>query len=224
MRRLRRPRGRSSGLPAKMRIECVPNGPFMVNTYIVGCEETNTAVLVDPGHDVDVIAHAIDGTGLTITAIVNTHGHLDHLAGVTYFQKGLGVPFKMHPGDAFLLDDLNKAAAAFGLPRTDRPRVDDWLEPGAVLEIGEERCSVIHAPGHSPGGVMLDFGTEMLTGDVIFEGSIGRTDLPGGDYTTLLESIRNHVLSREDAVILHPGHGSSTTVGRERRTNPFLLR
>ncbi len=194
----------------------------MVNTYLLGCEKTKAAILVDPGHDVEVIEHSLSKSGFTVAEIVNTHGHLDHLAGVAHFQHTNGLTFRLHESDAFLLDGLSVAAAAFGLPPVEKPTDTKWLHDGDELTVGEETIRVVAAPGHSPGGVILDLGNEMITGDVIFQASIGRTDLPGGDYETLIESIRSQVLSKDDAVILHPGHGPSTTVGRERLSNPFL--
>jgi len=204
-------------------IELIENGPFFVNTYLVGCPKTKEAILIDPGHEADRISARMSESGMTFTAIVNTHGHLDHLASARHFQQTLEIPFRMHQGDAFLLQSLSQQCAAFGLPPIDPPEVTDWLEADTRYQVGDVGFDLRPAPGHSPGSLIFDFGDQMIVGDVIFEGSIGRTNLPGGDTVTLLESIRQQVLSKDDGTTLHSGHGPSTTVGQERRHNPFLV-
>ena len=194
-----------------------------MNTYLVGCPQTRQGILIDPGHESDRITERMTESGLTYTAIVNTHGHLDHVASARHFQDTLKLPFRMHQGDAFLLKSLPQQCVAFGLPPIDPPEVTDWLEAGGRVQVGEVSFDLRPAPGHSPGSLIFDLGDSMIVGDVIFQGSIGRTDLPGGDTATLLESIRRHVLSKDDAVILHSGHGPETTVGQERLHNPFLV-
>jgi len=205
-----------------MFLERIENGPFFVNTYLLGCEETKEAILVDPGHEADRIRSRIDASGLRYVAIVNTHGHLDHVATAKHFAETLDVPFKMHRDDEPFLRNLAETCQMYGIPEIPAPTVDEWLEPGGTVTVGSFSFILRHAPGHSPGSLMFDLGEEMIVGDVVFQGSIGRTDLPLGDHRTLLDSIAREVLTREDGVTLHPGHGPSTTVGVERRTNPFL--
>lgn len=205
-----------------MFLERIENGPFFMNTYLLGCEETKEAILIDPGHDADTIQDRIDASGLRVMAIVNTHGHLDHVATAKHFRDALGVPFKMHRDDDPFLEHLAETCRTYGLPEIPRPPVDEWLEAGATVTVGTVSFTLRHAPGHSPGSLMFDLGDEMIVGDVVFQGSIGRTDLPLGDHQTLLDSIAREVLSKDDGVRLHPGHGPSTTVGAERATNPFL--
>jgi glyoxylase-like metal-dependent hydrolase (beta-lactamase superfamily II) len=203
-------------------VERIENGPFAVNTYIVGCPATKRAVLIDPGHDIRLIERRVKASGLDFTAIVNTHGHVDHVAGVDHFRRSMGLPFRMHRGDALLIERLPEVTAAFGLPPIPPPIVDEWLDAGVEIAVGDLRFVPRHAPGHSPGSLVFDLGDEMIVGDVIFLASIGRTDLPGGDHATLIDSIRRQILSRPDHVVLHAGHGPPTTVGQERATNPFL--
>lgn len=206
-----------------MFLERIENGPFFVNTYILGCEETNDGILIDPGHEADRIQARMDASGLRVTAIVNTHGHIDHVASARHFQDTLRVPFRMHRDDDPFLDHLAEQCTMFGIPLVPRPTVDEWLRTGDVVTVGSSISFTLrHAPGHSPGSLIFDLGDEMIAGDVIFQGSIGRTDLPAADHQTLLDSIAREVMVKDDAVRLHPGHGPATTVGAERRTNPFL--
>lgn len=205
-----------------MIVRRIENGPFFVNTYLIGCEVTKKGILVDPGHEIDTITAAIEKSGLDIEAIVNTHGHIDHVASVHHFQTTRTIPFKLHAADAEFLDRLAEQCVMFGLPTIPKPTVDEWLEAGTTLTVGELSFELRHAPGHSPGSLVFRGAGESIVGDVVFEGSIGRTDLPLGDGATLLESIRREILSLPDDTRLHPGHGPATTVGRERAHNPFL--
>lgn len=200
----------------------IENGPFFVNTYVLGCESTNKGILIDPGHEIDKITAAIERTGLDIEAIVNTHGHIDHVASVEHFRATRSIPFKLHRDDAEFLDRLAEQCVMFGLPDIPKPAVDEWLEAGTTLTVGNLSFELRHAPGHSPGSLILRGETDSIVGDVVFEGSIGRTDLPMGDGATLIASIHREILSLPDDMRLHPGHGPATTVGRERAHNPFL--
>lgn len=205
-----------------MIIQRIENGPFFVNTYIVGCEKTRHAILVDPGHEAERIVAAMKASDLTFEAIVNTHGHLDHVAGIVDVQREVALPFRLHRDDEVFLDALDESCRSFGIPPIPRPTVDDYLEAGSSLTVGELVATLRAAPGHSPGSLLLDFGEVVVCGDVVFQGSIGRTDLPYADLPTLMQSIRREVLKKPDATVLHPGHGPSTTVGEERAHNPFL--
>jgi glyoxylase-like metal-dependent hydrolase (beta-lactamase superfamily II) len=205
-----------------MFLERIENGPFFVNTYLLGCTKTRQGILIDPGHEPERIAARMAASGLTFTAIVNTHGHIDHVASAKHFQDELGIPFRMHAADEYFLMALEETCRFYGLPVVSPPRLDESLSAGGEFSVGEIRVLLRHAPGHSPGSLIFDLGEEMIVGDVVFEGSIGRTDLPLGNHDELLRSIGREVLVKPDAVTLHPGHGPSTTVGRERRSNPFL--
>lgn len=199
--------------------------PFMTNCYLVGCAATREAALVDPGGDPELIEMMVREAGNPrIAMIVNTHAHVDHVSAVHEMQQQYKAPFHLHPDDAFLLDHLESQAASFGMEGVTRPRVDADLADGQTLSLGELTLTIIHTPGHSPGGVCISVEDQIFCGDTLFAGSIGRTDLPGGSYEVLLASIRGRLLEAfDDATTVHPGHGPSTTLGRERISNPFLL-
>lgn len=198
---------------------------FGENAYLVACPGSASAVAVDPGGKADEMADAIEAAGLELAAILLTHAHLDHVEGVAKLKGRIPAPIYMHPADRPLYDRVGQQAAAFGMRVDTLPPVDHTLEHGQTLELGGCRFEVRHAPGHSPGHVVL-YAEEAgiaLVGDVVFLGSIGRTDLPGGDYQTLMNAIRDQVLSLPDSTALYPGHGPATTVRHERLTNPFLV-
>jgi glyoxylase-like metal-dependent hydrolase (beta-lactamase superfamily II) len=201
--------------------------PFAENARVVGCHRTRSAVLVDPGGRVDeLLAVARDGD-LRIEAIWLTHAHIDHVTGVGDAIAALGpLPILLHPDDLPIYEAVPHQAAMFGLTVAAQPAPTDWLVAGQTLALGALRARVLFLPGHSPGHVGFWFEAEntLLSGDVLFAGSIGRTDLPGGDYDTLIASIRTKVLALDDTVRVLAGHGPDTTVGRERATNPFLNR
>ena len=204
----------------------VPVTPFQQNCCILFDAETRRGVVVDPGGDVDALKGAIDSLGLTIEAIWLTHGHIDHAGGAMDLKEALGVEIVgPHEDDAFLLSGLEDQARMFGLPGAVRNCTPDrWLTEGDVLEIAGHRFEVLHTPGHAPGHVVFfDREAKFLhAGDVLFSGSIGRTDLPGGDHATLIASIKQKVLPLGDGVGFICGHGPGGRLGDERRTNPFL--
>ncbi len=206
--------------------QIVPVTPFQQNCCILFDAETKRGVVVDPGGDVDAIKAAIDSLGLTIEAIWLTHGHIDHAGGAMDLKDALGVEIVgPHADDAFLLSGLEDQARMFGLPGAVRNcSPDRWLNEGDVLEIAGHRFEVLHTPGHAPGHVVFfDREAKFLhAGDVLFSGSIGRTDLPGGDHATLIASIKHKVLPLGDEVGFICGHGPGGRLGDERRTNPFL--
>ncbi|MBA2302122.1 MAG: MBL fold metallo-hydrolase [Acidobacteria bacterium] len=214
-----------------LEIRAVP--PFMKNGFVLGCETTREGVLIDPGDDVDLLLAAVDQHSLEIGAILLTHAHLDHVTGVAAATRALEAPVWLHKADNVLYEAVVQQGLMFGLKVEPQPPVDHFYEEGHPLRFGRYEITVFHTPGHCPGGVCLavngdsrtDAPTELRTlivGDTLFEGSIGRTDLPGGDLETLLRSIREVLFRFPDDSPVYSGHGAVTTIGRERRSNPFL--
>jgi len=206
--------------------------PFGENTYLVGDADAGVAIVVDPGGRADEVARVAERRGVVIRTIVNTHAHVDHVSGAADLQALTGAPFWLHADAVPMLETSPLQAAMFGLPPFEPPPVDALLTAGQVVQVGTLRLTVRETPGHAPGHVTL-VGPEVtidgrrapfaLCGDVIFLGSIGRTDLPGGDYDLLMASIEREILSLPDETVLYSGHGPATTVGHERRSNPFVL-
>jgi len=201
----------------------------MKNGYVVACDAAPDAILIDPGDEVDELLRAIAAESLAVKAILLTHAHLDHVTGVGRAKARLGVPVWLHRDDLFLYDGAVAQGRMFGLAVDPPPPVDHFYEPGVPFEFGDLTVDILHTPGHCPGGVCLAIGPrtgndrELFVGDTLFAGSIGRTDLPGGDFETLIRSIREVLFAFPDDVVVHSGHGPDTTIGVERRTNPFLV-
>ena len=212
-----------------MIIETRTAGPFMENAYLVACEQTREAVIIDPGDGVDELLALGAREQLQIRFILLTHAHLDHVTGVAAAKRALGVPVYLHKDDLFLYDRVVQQGASFGLRIEPQPPIDAYYAPGQAIPFGKLEARPHHTPGHCPGGVCLAIapaGTpakDLFVGDTLFAGSIGRTDLPGGDYNTLIASIRNVLFSFGDDAVVYSGHGPATTIGRERTTNPFLV-
>ncbi|MEO6236956.1 MAG: MBL fold metallo-hydrolase [Vicinamibacterales bacterium] len=202
--------------------------PFFKNGFVLGCEQTRAGILIDPGDDVDQLLDAVTRHHLSIDAILLTHAHLDHVTGVGRAKAALGAPVWLHKDDNFLYEQVVQQGKMFGLRIEAQPPVDHFYEGEGPLRFGPFSVRVQHTPGHCPGGVCLAVtmdGEEPATlfvGDTLFAGSIGRTDLPGGDLPTLLRSIREVLFGYPDDTVVWSGHGDQTTIGRERRTNPFL--
>ena len=208
-----------------MEVLTYTGGAFVQNTLLVICADGRTALLIDPGAATpDALAEA-RARDLEIAAILLTHAHLDHIEGVALAKRETGAPIHLHPLDRILYDNAAAQALAFGVPYEEPPPADTQLVPGRNITFGGSEFEVVFVPGHAPGHVMFVSTSEPLAivGDVIFLGSIGRTDLPGGDYRVLMESIRKQVLPLPSETRLCPGHGPETTVGHESRTNPFLV-
>jgi hydroxyacylglutathione hydrolase len=212
-----------------MILESAAVAPFLKNGFVVGCERTREAMLIDPGDEVDQLLAFLETEKLTVKAILLTHAHVDHVSGVGQAKRKLGVPIYLHRDDQFLYDQAAAHGAMFGLQVEQPPPVDRYYKNKDVLEFGDYVVSVHHTPGHCPGGVCLQIGKrgeegkDLFVGDTLFAGSIGRTDLPGGDYDTLLQSITTVLFGFGDDARVYSGHGPETTIGQERRTNPFLL-
>jgi len=201
----------------------IPNGAFAENSYLIIDEQAGRCVIIDPGQEPGLILHKVEQAGVQPDAIWLTHAHVDHVMGVGHIAAKTGVPISLHPADRPLYDAAAAQAAAFGLAFTDKlPPPDRAFTPGEHVKVGELSFEVRHAPGHSPGSVCLVGHGVVFSGDVLFAGSIGRTDLPGGDFETLIASIERELLSLPDDTIVYSGHGPETTIGRERRANPFL--
>jgi glyoxylase-like metal-dependent hydrolase (beta-lactamase superfamily II) len=205
-----------------MLIETLVVGPLQVNCFIVGCEETRKAAVIDPGDEGERVLAAIEEAGLQLEMIVNTHGHFDHVGGNRLLMERTGAPLLIHELDRPLLSRAAAHAAAYGLGATPSPEPTRTVTDGETLVLGRVQLEVIHVPGHSPGGICLLAGGHLFCGDALFAGSVGRTDLPGGDHDTLIEGIRRRLLVLPDATEVHPGHGPDTTIGREKAVNPFL--
>lgn len=205
-----------------MILETLVVGPLGVNCYIVGDEKTREAIIVDPGGNARDIFDTLRREQLKPVAIVNTHAHFDHLIALTELREKTGAPFWLHADEAQILAGAQLGARMFGFSMAQPKPADRLLRDGEEVRFGLSALKVLHTPGHSPGGICLLAGDFVIVGDVLFQGSIGRADLPGGDYATLLASIRDKLLTLPDATVVYPGHGDSTTIGEERQLNPFL--
>lgn len=205
-----------------MIVRCFTGGPFAENAYLVSCVATGEAIVVDPGGAVRELLDTVEDSSLKVTAIVLTHAHVDHVDGVAEAKRRTGAPVYLHPADAQLYQAAPVQAQWFGVRIETPPPVDLPLADAQRITFGHCELEVRNAPGHAPGHVVLVGEGAALVGDCIFAGSIGRTDLPGGDLQTLMSSIRSVILTLPDETVLYPGHGGETTVGHERATNPFL--
>ena len=210
----------SSDMP--LRCETLHLGPLDNNTYLIWCERTRACAVVDVGFEPDEAIASVWRSELDVRYLLNTHAHYDHAAGMRQAQEALGGDYYLHPADRPLLARLSEQGAAFGFAPAHPPRDVNDLADGQELALGEERLRVIHAPGHSPGSVCFHTGDQLWVGDVLFAGSVGRTDLPGGSFPQLVHSIRQRLFPLGDAVRAFPGHGPATTLGEERRSNPFV--
>jgi hydroxyacylglutathione hydrolase len=202
--------------------------PFLKNGFLVGCEETREGVMIDPGDEVEELLAAAEQHRLTITEILLTHAHLDHVTGVGRAKAAVGARVWLHRDDNFLYEAVVHQGQMFGLHVDPQPKVDAFYDGEGPIRFGRYEVHVHHTPGHCPGGVCLAVNREgksektLFVGDTLFAGSIGRTDLPGGSSETLLRSIRNVLFAFPDSSVVYSGHGEPTTIGREKRTNPFL--
>ena len=204
-----------------MIIKSLPVGPLYTNCFVLGCEDTKEAVVIDPGGDSDKILMALADEKLTLKYIINTHGHFDHVSANRDLKQVTGAELIIHAADAPMLTGLSEMAAAFGLSCDNSPPPDRTVDEGDVIAVGKIEMKVLHTPGHSPGGISLVSGDKVFVGDTLFAGSIGRTDFPGGDFDTLISVIRNKLFPLGDKVTVYCGHGPETTIGMEKRSNPF---
>ena len=198
-------------------------GPLACNCYIVGDPATNTAIVIDPGGDADELAEVIVSKGLTISAIVATHAHFDHIIGAERLRALTGAPFHMHKSDEPLLSWMQASGRMFlGVDLPPPPAIDTSAGEGDRLVAGSAELQVIHTPGHSPGSISLLADGALFSGDTLFAGSIGRTDLPGGDGRALFEAVHAKLFTLGDDLPVYPGHGPATTLAVERASNPFV--
>ena len=205
-----------------MILETIEVGPLMVNCYLIGCEDTLIGAVVDPGDEADRILDVAKSYGLKIEQIINTHGHADHIADNRRMQKLTGAKIYIHPSDAEKLTIPNKNLSVYFGSAIDSPPADGFLEEGKIHKVGNLEFKVLHVPGHSAGSACLVKDKIAIVGDTVFNGSIGRTDFPDGDYDQLIGNIKSKLLTLSDDTELLPGHGPATTVGYEKRYNPFL--
>ena len=209
-------------------IETHAVAPFYKNGFVVACDGTPDAILIDPGDEVDDLLRVVEAKHLSVGLILLTHAQVDHVSGVARAKRATGARIGVHRDDVFLYRAAVEQGRVFGYAIEQPPPPDFDLASAGPLAVGACDVQIHHTPGHSPGGVCLRIGgpgvneTHLFVGDTLFAGSIGRTDLPGGDYATLMRSIRDVLFGFGDGTIVHPGHGPDTTIGRERATNPFL--
>jgi hydroxyacylglutathione hydrolase len=208
---------------SELDVVSIPNGQFVQNCYLVGDRGTREAVIIDPGEESARFLAELEERSWTPTAIWLTHGHVDHILGVSAVKRATGAPIYLHPLDRPLYDALPEFGDWIGAALAPPPPPDVDLAAGAVLRVGEHPFEVRFTPGHSPGSVSFVGADRIFGGDVLFNGSIGRTDLPGGDLATLMATIHSQFLTLPDSTIVHSGHGADSTIGVERLTNPFLI-
>jgi len=201
-----------------------PVGPLQCNCSIIGDEKTHEAMVIDPGDQIDSILQILAEEKLTLKQIVITHAHIDHVGGAMKLKAATGAPILMNQNDSALLKMLDMQAAWVGMRPPGEVQIDEPVASGRVLKIGEITSSVIHTPGHTEGSICVYFPAEkkLIAGDTLFAGSIGRTDLPGGSMEKIMRSLHTQVLALPDETEVVPGHGPNTTIGEERKTNPFL--
>jgi glyoxylase-like metal-dependent hydrolase (beta-lactamase superfamily II) len=206
--------------------EILPVGPLLCNCSIIGDETTREAMVIDPGDDIDQVLDLVREHKLTVKQIVITHAHIDHVGGAMKLKKATGAPILLNQSDYALLKMLDVQAAWIGMPNPGDVRIDQSLSNGDKIAAGSLGAEVLHTPGHTEGSICLYFAPEkkLIAGDTLFAGSIGRTDLPGGSYRKIIQSLHERVLALPDETVVVPGHGELTTIGKERDSNPFLVK
>ena len=206
-----------------MLVETIPVGLLQCNCTILACDTTREAIVIDPGDEAEAILDAVRANGLDVKWVLHTHAHIDHVMGTGGVVRETGAKPRLHAGDVFLYENLPMQGGFLGLTPPPAPPLAEPLSDGEEIRFGRETLRVLHTPGHTPGSVCMKVGELLLSGDTLFKGSIGRTDLWGGDFDTILASLRDKILPLDDDVRVVPGHGPDTRIGIERRKNPFLL-
>tara|TARA_B100001175_G_scaffold224480_1_gene191328 strand:- start:239 stop:886 length:648 start_codon:yes stop_codon:yes gene_type:complete len=204
-------------------IETVITGPFQENSFIGWDLNSDEAFLVDPGDDAHLIIDVIESNDLVPKAIINTHAHLDHIGAIQQLKEEYNIPFYLHTNEAIILDTYEESCEFFGLEPKPKPEVDIWFNSECELKIEKFKFNTINTPGHTPGGICLQLKNHIFVGDTIFRGSVGRTDLPGGDFSLLQASLVHLINSIDHNFIIHSGHGPDTTLKDELNKNPFLI-
>ncbi len=204
--------------------EVLPVGMLACNCSVIGDEVTREAIVIDPGDDISGIVAILKRHGLTVKTIVITHGHIDHIGGAEKLRSLTSAPVYMHEDDAVLAANLEMQASWLGMETPKNPGIDVPAKEGDLLRVGNVEAQVLHTPGHTPGSVSLYLAAEkrLIAGDTLFRGSVGRTDLPGGDSRSIAESIRGKLYRLPEDTLVIPGHGGETTIGREKVSNPFV--
>jgi hydroxyacylglutathione hydrolase len=204
--------------------EVLPVGPLECNCSVLGDEISREAIVIDPGDDVSEIIAILDRHQLTVKMIVITHAHIDHIGGAQKLRARTGAPVYMHAADSFLSDQLAMQASWLGVETPENPGIDTPAHEGDVLRAGSIEAHVLETPGHTPGSISLyvPLESKLIAGDTLFRGSVGRTDLPGGDTDQIARSIRGKLYTLPDDTVVFPGHGEVTSIAREKRSNPFV--
>lgn len=206
----------------KIQVEPIVVGPLFSNCYILWDEETNQGVIIDPGDEAETILKTVKNLGIKIKYILATHGHFDHVGAVAKLRKALNVEFLAHKDDLFFLEDGENAAQRWGIQIDQPPKPDHYIEDGDKIKFGKFELTVIHTPGHSPGGVSFLNNRMLFCGDTLFQGSIGRTDFRKGSFEDLAKSIKTRLYTLPDDTIVYTGHGPVTSIGDEKRYNAFI--
>lgn len=204
-------------------VTCMTVGPFQENTFFLKSDSSSEVVVIDPGEEAPRLIEFLDSENLRPVAIVNTHAHLDHVGAIQSLKDRYGIPLYLHPDDLPILEAAPEAARMFAVQIPQVPSVDFSMAGGDRLSLAGMNLDVIFTPGHTPGHVSLRVDGRLFCGDVLFCGSIGRTDLPGGDTDTLMKTLFEEILTLPDETLVHCGHGPDTTIGQERSSNPFLI-
>jgi glyoxylase-like metal-dependent hydrolase (beta-lactamase superfamily II) len=205
-----------------MIIKTLPVGPIMANCFIVGCQETMQAAVIDPGDEAEKILQSVADSNLEVKTIINTHGHFDHVSANKRINAATNAPILIHALDAPMLEHISASAANWGLSAENSPAPQRTVTDGDTISFGNITFNVLHTPGHTPGGISLFTDGHVFVGDTLFAGSIGRTDFPGGDFATLKSSIQDKLFTLDDDVRVYTGHGPETTIGHEKQHNPFV--
>lgn len=205
-----------------MILEARAVAPFHKNGFVVACERTREAVIIDPGDEVDELLKVVDALKVHVKHILLTHAHLDHISGVDVAKRAHSVPIHLHKDDLTLYQRAIQQGEMFGVTTRRQPPIDAFYD-GTPIRFGDIEVRVHHTPGHCQGGVCLQMDRHLFVGDTLFAGSVGRSDLPGGNHEVLMRSIVDVLFPLGDDAIVHPGHGPDTTIGRERGSNPFVL-
>ncbi len=204
------------------KLDCITVGPLEMNSWIIHSSKYNSAILVDPGDEPNVLLRAIDKTKCELKAIICTHGHFDHIGATAAIQRNWDLPLLAHENGKPVIETLQAVQSTYGFPRTEDPVVEYFSGENSQLKLGDHDIELVHTPGHCPGHIVIKLPENVIVGDLIFARSVGRTDLPGGNFPTLEKSIRTVLYTLNEKTALHPGHGPSTTVGQEMEHNPFV--